>query len=240
MFFHQHGLRSISVSYAQQTNPAQDFEAVYALRRLCGELLADVDWHVVIYAYMGVYPASPEGAQRLLGEAALLAATTGSERLIVKTVAESVRIPTIEENVSALEYAAVTAAQFLPDPDIDALVKADSQIYAEAASLVGAVLNMGTDIGQALQLAFRRGYLDIPYCLHPDNTGRARSYLDTAGRLCWADTGKLPLVDAVVARGARTVTSSELLESLSYVRRKFDSQPIVGSPAEVALEPRGA
>src|SRR6266550_388313 len=106
LFFYHHGLRSLSVSYAQQTNPAQDAEAVFALRRLCSELLPVPNWHVVIYAYMGVYPTTDEGAYRLLGQAAELAVTTGSERLIVKTVAESRRIPTVEENVAALEHAA--------------------------------------------------------------------------------------------------------------------------------------
>jgi methylaspartate mutase epsilon subunit len=240
LFFYQHGLRSISLSYAQQTNKRQDVEAVHALRRLCDELLPDVDWHVVIYAYMGVYPTSSEGAYQLLGEAATLAAATGSERLIVKTVAESVRIPTIEENVSALEYAAATAARYRPDQTMQVGREKDSQTYAEAEALVAAVLNLGADVGRALELAFRRGYLDIPYCLHPDNNGRTRTYLDAAGRLRWADTGKLPLTGVVAARGARTVTSSELLESLSYVRRKFDSPSIARSSAPIEFESRGA
>lgn len=110
IFFQQHGLRSISLSYAQQTNSAQDEEAVLALRRLAWELLPDVDWHVVIYAYMGVYPRTESGALQLLGEAARLAVRTDSARLIVKTVAEAFRIPTIAENVQALEHAAKVAA----------------------------------------------------------------------------------------------------------------------------------
>ena len=32
LFFVQHGLRSVSLSYAQQTHPAQDIEALAALR----------------------------------------------------------------------------------------------------------------------------------------------------------------------------------------------------------------
>ncbi|WP_143466725.1 hypothetical protein [Lentzea kentuckyensis] len=59
MFFRQHGVLSISLSYAQQTSPEQDEEAVVALRSLAGALLSDVDWHVVIYAYMGKYPRTP-------------------------------------------------------------------------------------------------------------------------------------------------------------------------------------
>ena len=43
-------------------------EAVLALRRLAGERLHGVDAHIVIYAYMGVYPRTPDGATRLLTE----------------------------------------------------------------------------------------------------------------------------------------------------------------------------
>ncbi|BFO16845.1 hypothetical protein SHKM778_32330 [Streptomyces sp. KM77-8] len=56
LFFAQHGIRSLSLSYAQQTHTGQDREAVLALRRLSSELLPTPNWHVVVYAYMGVYP----------------------------------------------------------------------------------------------------------------------------------------------------------------------------------------
>ncbi|MDI5908828.1 methylaspartate mutase, partial [Streptomyces sp. 12257] len=106
MFFARHGLRSVSLSYAQQTSPQQDLEAVAALRLLAGELLGHVDWHVVLYAYMGVYPLSRDGALTLLEAAARLAVTSGASRLIVKTAAEAHRIPTVADNVEALETAA--------------------------------------------------------------------------------------------------------------------------------------
>ncbi len=219
LFFHQHGIRSVSVSYAQQTNAEQDREAVTALRRLCAELLPTPDWHIVIYAYMGVYPTSRRGALRLLGNAAELAAATGAERLIVKTVAESMRIPTIAENVEALEHAYTTARQ---SPAVIGDVPADSQTYAEATALIHAVLDLHEDVGQGLVTAFRRGYLDIPYCLHPDNQGRSRSYLDEDGRLRWAALGSMPLHEVVNAAGAQPVTSGGLLRDLTYMRRCFD------------------
>ncbi|QKV96582.1 methylaspartate mutase [Streptomyces sp. NA02950] len=238
LFFYRHGLRSISASYAQQTDHRQDIEAVAALRRLCAELLPDAEWHVVVYAYMGLYPVTPEGAYRLLGRAAELAVVSGSERLIVKTVAESVRIPTVEENVSALEYAATAAAAARRTV---AQVPADtgSQIYAEASALVTAVLNLAEDLDQAILLAFRRGYLDVPYCLHPDNAGRSRSYIDAGGRLRWADIGGMPLTGIVNTRDSRTITSGELLASLSYVRRTFDPETLTAPPGGNALGSRG-
>ncbi|MET8681279.1 methylaspartate mutase [Streptomyces sp. NPDC004647] len=220
LFFAQHGIRSLSLSYAQQTSTEQDREAVAALRRLSAELLPTDNWHVVIYAYMGVYPQSFRGAHRLLEQAAELAVTTRSERLIVKTVSEARRIPTVAENVLALEYAGRTATRTHHEPGPDLLH--DSRTYVEARALAEAVLDLDDDVGQALTAAFRRGYLDIPYCLHPDNAGATRSYIDSEGRLQWADTGALPLGAAVEKGGARSVTSAGLLADLFYMRGKYD------------------
>ncbi|MEV7381181.1 methylaspartate mutase [Streptomyces lydicus] len=239
LFFHRHGVRSISVSYAQQSHPGQDREAVRALRVLCARLLPDADVHIVVYAYMGLFPQTADGARALLGEATRLARATGAERLIVKTEAEADRIPTVAENVAALEHAARTARRYRAEAPAGA--DDDSQVHAEAYALIDAVLNAAPDIGRALVQAFKRGLLDIPYCLHPDNAGRSRSYLDRDGRLRWADVGSLPLAPLVGAGRSRPVTSGELMSALSYVRRTFDGDPygeLRGRPRGKAVEDR--
>nr|QRG35008.1 methylaspartate mutase [Micromonospora sp.] len=229
MFFRQHGLRSVSLSYAQQTCPEQDEEALAALRRLIDELLPEMDSHVVLYTYMGVYPRTTEGALGLLGAAARLAVRGGAARLIVKTPAEAHRIPTIEENVAALEHAARVAAAERP-----ALTDApDSGIYAEARTLIDAVLELSDDVGIGLRRAFERGYLDIPYCLHPDNTGRARGYITDRGRLAWARAGRMPVrVDRAAGGRPAEMTSDGLLTALSYVATRYDSPPPAVGPTE--------
>ncbi|MBB4689009.1 methylaspartate mutase [Amycolatopsis jiangsuensis] len=220
LFFYRKGLRSISVSYAQQTNLGQDQEAVAALRRLCAELLPEATWHVVIYAYMGMYPRTPEGAMSLLGNAARLAVSTGSERLIVKTAAEAHRIPTVPENVSALEHAGASATGRL------ATVESDNQVYREACALVDAVLNSHADLGRAIVVAFKRGLLDVPYCLHPDNAGQARSRLDAEGRLGWSELGSLPLRGVAEHAPGGRITSSTLMSALSYVQHTHDTRAL--------------
>jgi methylaspartate mutase epsilon subunit len=216
LFFVQQGIGSVSLSYAQQTSASQDEEAVRALRRLAGELLPGVQWHVVVYAYMGVYPRTPAGAERLLAGAARLAVRSGAARLIVKTVAEAYRIPTIAENVAALELAARVAAETPVSTASE-----DTGIYAEASALVGAVLELGDRLSGSLPAAFARGYLDIPYCLHPDNSGRVRSRLDGDGRLQWAETGALP-ISPPKGGPERGISAAGLLDALSYVERTFD------------------
>ena len=240
LFFRQHGIRSVSLSYAQQTNPDQDTEAVLALRRLAAEWLPDVDSHIVIYTYMGVYPRTPAGASKLLVEAARLAVRTGAARLIVKTVAEGYRIPTFAENVAALETAA--AAAELCTTATGSAGSMDTGIHAEARALIEAVVNLGPDLGQALASAFRLGYLDIPYCLHPDNAGRTRSYLDSTGRLQWSRIGSMPIGHVAEPAGSTELTAAGLLASLSFVERTFDNASLEAeyraAPMPVPADPQ--
>ncbi|MFC7827565.1 methylaspartate mutase [Streptomyces sp. NPDC057375] len=222
LFFAQHGLRCVSLSYAQQTSPEQDAEALAALHRLAAEELPPgIRWHSVLYAYMGLYPHTAHGARRLLESAARLAVRTGAARLIVKTAAEAHRIPTIAENVAALELAAHTAEHSRPEapPPADA----DGTVYAEARALVHAVRELHPDLGTALVRAFERGLLDVPFCLHPDNLGRTRSVIDDRGRLRWSATGGLPLPATAGLRNAPAMTADGLLDSLTFVRQAYDS-----------------
>ncbi|WP_328718079.1 methylaspartate mutase [Streptomyces sp. NBC_00247] len=221
MFFRQCGLRSISLSYAQQTSAEQDEEAVHALRALAADHLPDTSWHVVVYAYMGVYPETRHGAAALVADAARLAVRTGASRLIVKTAAEAARIPSIAENVTALETAAAvarTAHRTAPPPS--------TGIEAEARALVEAVLGLHDDLGQALIRAFARGYLDVPFCPHPDNAGRTRSVVSERGRLEWSRTGSLPLGPAAVVHHSRRLTSSELMHALHHVKTRYDTPAV--------------
>jgi glutamate mutase epsilon subunit len=237
LFFRQQGLRSISLSYAQQTNSAQDEEAILALRRIAASLLPDVEWHIVLYTYMGVYPATRRGALLLLRESARLAVRTGAARLIVKTVAEAHRIPTIAENVAALETAAAEAEAVsqaaLGQPGAGATVSSAAsapaaEVEVEARTLIDAALDLDPDVGRALVRAFSFGYLDIPYCLHPDNQGRSGSYLDDQGKLRWSGVGSMPIRGTSGSRRPVHMSSADLLTSLSYMRRTFDQ---AGAPS---------
>ena len=224
MFFRQHGIPNVSLSYAQQTSLGQDMAGISALRRLAADLLGDSGWHIVVYAYMGVFPRTAGGAT-LLGEAAVrLAVHGGAQRIIVKTTAEAARIPTIEENVAALEHAGLVAAT-LDELESPALgPESEAEVYAEAAALVYNVLDLRPDIGEALAVAFEKGHLDVPFCLHPDNKGLARSFIGPDGRLAWSDVGAMPLHGAADTGSGHRMTSAELMSSLNYVAERFDKE----------------
>ncbi|MFE0648427.1 FAD/NAD(P)-binding protein [Streptomyces sp. NPDC059534] len=226
LFFVAHGATSVSLSYAQQTHPAQDTGALTALRLLADEFLPPaVDRHIVLYTYMGVYPRTVPGARLLLRRSAELAVRGGAQRLIVKTETEAHRIPTVAENLTALRVAADAAARAAgaagarggrgPSADADT-----EEVLAEARALVTAVLGLSDDLGTALLKSFDRGLLDVPFCLHPDNRGAVRSTVVPDGRLQWTDLGALPLL--TTSRRTTPMTSRQLSGMLDRVAREHD------------------
>ncbi|MFB6840742.1 methylaspartate mutase [Streptomyces sp. NPDC056361] len=235
LFFVQHGIGSVSLSYAQQTNPTQDLAALRAMRRLAAEYLGTVRRHVVLYTYMGVFPRTEAGALRLLADSVRLARASGVERLVTKTAVEALRIPTVEENVEALELAGEVAGQ--PDSaGLSASAEEEAAVHLEARTLIEATLALHHDVGEALVRAVRLGLLDIPYCLHPDNANQARSLIDGTGRLQWQHTGRMP----IAASSVRTATGSpafELLNRLGYVERRYDG--VLTGPTRHALNAAG-
>ena len=220
VFFAEHGVASVSASYAQQTSAEQDTEALLALRALLAEHLPGVDWHVVLYTYMGLFPSSESGARSLLRDSARLAVRTGTERLIVKTTAEAHRIPTVAENVAALTDAHRAAAVFRPAAASRAT---DSQVYWDAKTLIDTVRGSAPSLAEALPLAFERGVLDVPFCLHPDNRNETRCVVGSDGRLEWWDVGRMPLRGSAAVRAGRPALDHQtLIEDLEYQRRRYD------------------
>lgn len=222
MFFRQRGVQSVSLSYAQQTCRGQDVAALHALRHLAGRFLPRTDWHVVLYTYMGVFPRSRGGALDLIGDSVHLAKAGAVERLIVKTVAEAHRIPTIAENVEALEFAARTWRGLSAPAEIRHAPPPDHDVLAEATTLVEATLELAEDIGNALLMAFKEGLLDVPFCLHADNAGQSRTCVGPDGSLQWLDPGRMPVRRLVSNSTPQRLDPKTFVDMLSIVSRRFD------------------
>lgn len=226
LFFIKHGLKSISLSYAQGYSFEQDSGAIMALRRLASEFLNGTKWHVVVYTFMGMFPQTVLGAQRLIEESAKLALLTGSERLIVKTALESHQIPSIESNLTALRWA--SEVKIKPDEVQNALTKwHEDIIYIQAKYLLELVLSLAPTLNISILKAFQKGYIDIPYCIHSDNKGLSKSVVDTEGNIYWAKTGNIPFPSFLKKSifGKTDITSNELIGMLSYNQTKYDNLP---------------
>ncbi|MEU6743411.1 methylaspartate mutase [Streptosporangium sandarakinum] len=220
LFATSYGIRSLSLSYAQQTNHWQDIAAIRALRRLATEFLPEVDIHFVVYTYMGVFPQSPEGARRLILGSSLLAREAGADRLVVKTVSEAFKIPPVSDNIAALKLAGEPPPESCPASDEGLVEVLEQEILGEAGAMLEAVLELAPTVPSAILRAFKSGILDIPFCLHPDNANRARTEISHDGLLRWAHAGRIPVASAH-PRGRR-IGAAELQDMLDFMRRRYD------------------
>jgi methylaspartate mutase epsilon subunit len=228
LFFVHNGVRSISLSYSQGTNLSQDIAAIRALRAVSREYFAGVDWHVVLYTFMGLFPKTRHGARQLIEESAFTAKVAGAERLIVKTEAEAHRIPTISENLEAMglaSRAAELAEAQPPDSEVGAIEYA---IEHDARLIIESVMELASEPGAALLRAFALGRLDVPYCLHPNNLQRVRTAIDERGLCYWTSTGRLALRGPTSPKRYDRALSEQFLEALAHHRSRLD-QPMTGS-----------
>lgn len=223
LFFVACGVPSVSLSLTQGTNDDQDIGGLLALDRIRRRRLATVSSHVVAYTFMGVFPRSRGGAERLIRASARNAVIGGAQRLIVKTAAEAQGIPSVADNIEALRWARATADATADEPSPDALAWAEG-IEEEAEALIEAVLGLSPDLGTALVQAFALGVLDIPYGLHPDNRGEARAAVDAVtGAMLWVRTGAMPLPRHAEARPAVRDDAATFRAALEFNRRRFDT-----------------
>jgi methylaspartate mutase epsilon subunit len=227
LFFAERGILSLSLSHAQGTNFSQDVGAVLALRQLGEEYLPHgLSWHLVLYTWMGVFPQSTHGARRLIEDSAVIASVAGAERLIVKTTAEAFQIPTIEDNINALRWAAASAKKAKGIRPNTAAIAHAEMIHREARQIVEMVLGMASSLDHAILRAFERGVLDIPFCFHPDNKNSARASIDSrTGVIDWDRPGSIPVVrQPNRSRPGALFTAADLLNSLTHNQRKYDER----------------
>jgi methylaspartate mutase epsilon subunit len=224
LFFAERGIRSLSLSISQGTNFSQDVGAVLALRRLAEDCLpAAVRSHIVFYTWMGVFPETGGGARRLIEDSAIIAAVARAERMIVKTAVEGSHLPAVADNIHALTWADAAARQGRDfTPAAESLEHAE-EIRHRAKRIVEAVLNLSPRLDQSLLVAFDRGILDVPFCLHPDNRNEARAHVDPrTGVVRWDRTGKIPVLKERTHPPPLRTTSRQLLASLAFNQRKYD------------------
>lgn len=221
-FFRDRGVPALSLSLAQGTHDAQDTGALIAMDRLAKHYLADVQTHMVFYTFMGLFPETPWGAEAIIRRSAEIARDGGAARLIVKTAREAVGIPSIKDNIAALNWASAAASPALTALSAEAMNWADV-LEEEAGRLISAVEGLHDDVGQALIAAFEHGVLDVPHCIHRDNRNEARTGIDPeTGAQIWLSTGQMPLSPVPANGMAHLDGAAGFHHALGHNRRRYD------------------
>ncbi|WP_019031052.1 cobalamin-dependent protein [Salinispora arenicola] len=195
------GVKSVSLGYAEQGNRAQDIGAIRALRRVGRHYLdrqghEDVVVFAVFHQFMAAFPADQEKARALLHGSAFTARLSGASRLMLKTMVESSRIPSAQQNVDSLVLVrSALDAQEAPLMPPEA-ANEEELIVRETCAIIDAVLALdAADLGEKVATAVDRGIFDVPFSPNLWNAGKAVPIRDTSGAVRFADPGAIPLPD---------------------------------------------
>ena len=192
------GVKSVSLGYAEQGHGVQDIAAIRVMKAMSEKLLSqmgykDVQVSTVFHQYMAAFPESAQRAEELIYNSAVTWGLSGATRVLIKTPAEAIKIPMLEDNVQAINLVRrglADAAHLMADEarvaEESAIIEREVQAMLESVFLCGR-----GQLAAGVVESFRRGYLDIPFSPSLHNCGEVVTARDTEGAVRFLSCGKL-------------------------------------------------
>ncbi len=195
----EQGVRSVSLGYAEQGHQIQDVAAIRTMASMGQGVLARLGYprvqvSTVFHQYMAAFPANPQRARNLIFHSAATAALADATRILIKTPVEAIRIPSLEDNLEAIELvklALATAGRLTPR-DLERVREEEQVIRDEVEAILDSVIYCGGgNITLGIVKAFERGYLDIPFAPSLFTLGKVMTARDAEGAVRFLDCGNL-------------------------------------------------
>ncbi|MCA1635268.1 MAG: hypothetical protein LC802_16650 [Acidobacteria bacterium] len=197
------------------------------------------------YAEQGNRPESQQNAERLIHQSAASAALSGATRVIIKTAAEAIKIPTMEDNVHAIGLVMRGTSEAAGLRLDEALVAEEcAVIEREVQAILDSVILAGRgSVTEGIVKAFRLGHLDIPFSPSRHNRGEVVTARDTEGAVRFLRTGQLQFDRGLLdfhrekmserrrAEGLRSERQNYLLverDVLQIARGQYECWPLFG------------
>lgn len=222
------GVKCVSLGYAEQGNRVQDIAAVRTLREMAAELVRhmgykDVRVNTVFHQYMAAFPETVARAEELIYHSAITMALSGATRTLVKTPVEAVKIPSLGDNVRAINLVMRGIEDAACGTVDETQVAAESEIIRrEVRAILDAVILCGKgSVTEGVVAGFRQGYLDIPFSPSIYNRGEVMTARDTNGAVRFLSCGNLPFDRELRQFHEEKMTERLRTEGLSSERQKY-------------------
>ncbi len=195
----QQGVKSITVGYAEQGNRIQDIAAIEVLEESVKKYLKRFGFRecritTVFHQYMAAFPSDYAKAEDLIFNSCITASLAKATKVMVKTAVESMRIPSTQDNVNALQVCkkgVLAASQVNVNPEAVKIEKA--LITHEVDQIMNAVIESGNgSVSRGVVKAIHEGILDIFWAPNVYNKGKVASIRDVNGAIRFLDFGNLP------------------------------------------------
>jgi methylaspartate mutase epsilon subunit len=195
----QQGVTCVSLGYAEQGNRHQDIAAIRMMREMGEEVIRNLGYksvqvNTVFHQYMAAFPEQSTRAEELIYQSAITAALSGATRMLIKTPVESYRIPTVADNVHALQLVKQGILQAEREQVCEERVAEESAIIRREvqAILEAIIFNGNGSLANGVVEAFRKGTLEVPFSPSIYNQSRVVTVRDAEGAVRFLSTGNLP------------------------------------------------
>ncbi len=210
----EQGVSSFSVSFGQTGSFLQDLATADVLREAAAYYLetlgfAETDVRLVYHQWMGAFPEDPVQANALISGSAQIASMVGADKVITKTRAEALGIPTIEQNAEAVRLVAFLLSRFDTTAGLTntELVREKARIRYQADAILEAVFALpGAQFWRSVAQAYEQGILDIPFAPHERNRNAMLTRRGVRNGIYIVDAGNVPLPPDTLAEEAEALS----------------------------------
>ena len=196
----EEGVKSFSVSFAQQGSMNQDIVTGAVLRKLAKHYAAEIDCadaaiQLVYHQWMGAFPSKQDYAEQLINLSTVIASMVGADKIITKTREEATGIPTKEANAKTVADTQYCLGILNGLPTI--VDEQEEEILTlEVQAIIEAVFNDPADtLWRKVFNSIKNGIIDVPFSPHIINQNAMITIRDANKNIRIIERGNVPIPD---------------------------------------------
>jgi methylaspartate mutase epsilon subunit len=196
----EEGVKSFSVSFAQQGSMNQDIVTGAVLKKMAKHYAEEIDCgdaaiNLVYHLWMGAFPTNQDFADQLINLSTVIASMVGADKIITKTRQEATGIPTKEANaktVADTQYC-LRILNGLPSV-VDE--EEEEMLTLQVKAIMEAVFNDPADtLWRKVFNSIKNGVIDVPFSPHIINQNEMITIRDAGKNIRIIERGNVPIPD---------------------------------------------
>lgn len=200
----EEGVKSFSVSFAQQGSMNQDIVTGAVLKKLAKYYAAQINCsdaaiHLVYHQWMGAFPMNKNYAEQLINMSTVIASMVGADKIITKTREEASGIPTKEANAKTVANTQYTLGILNGLPNV-VDEEEEEMLTLQVKAIMEAVFNDPADtLWRKVFNSIKNGIIDVPFSPHIINHNNMITIRDAKKNIRIIKRGNVPIPDRCYA-----------------------------------------
>jgi len=196
----EEGVKSFSVSFAQNGSMNQDIVTGAVLRKMAAYYAKEINCedaaiNLVYHQWMGAFPQNKDFAEQLISMSTIIASMVGADKIITKTREEASGIPTKEANAKTVANTQYTLRILNGLPNV--VDEEEEEILTqEVKDIMSAVFNDSADtLWRKVFNCIKNGIIDVPFSPHIINQNEMITVRDKFKNIRIIKRGNVPISD---------------------------------------------